>query len=334
MCAYSFAKGLTILAFLRAVRRANRVLKERRDEVQDDVPEGVTQDDTPEVARLEDDEPVEQSDREYEDEVDSIEEEDVEGREDRGNVEEAASGSKAFHRPFQQDRAEDEFFGEARREENHESSEDQGAERQLRNPRRGPQDEELHEAERNARQGDRRLLRDLRPPLHGQTQIPRSQSLDVGDRRDGNEEGYTDEGEPRNRVQRVRLRRREERVPRDREGEDPDEGCEACCDEERREGCVLRLNQDGEEHECEDEEDVNPETDGLERPVQWCRARDRDEHLGRNHGGEVRKEIRPPGSRHRGSRMSRHRRHGPTSRRDRRRFDRFFLDRLARGEEQ
>src|SRR3989442_6817643 len=228
MCAYSFAKGLTILAFLRAVRRANRVLEERRDEVQDDVPEGVTQDDAPEVARLKDDEPVEQSDREHEDEVDSIEEEDVEGREDRGNVEEAASGSKAFHRPFQQDRAEDEFFGEARREENHESSEDQGAERQRRNPRRGPQDEELHEAERNARQGNRRLLHDLRPPLHGQTQIPRSQSLDVGDRRNGKVEGTSEEVEQRKRVQRGRLRRRKDRVLRARAAEEPAEGAYAC----------------------------------------------------------------------------------------------------------
>src|SRR3989442_2271062 len=48
--AVRLADGLTISALLRAVRRANRVLEERGDEIQDDVPEAVTQDDSPEVA--------------------------------------------------------------------------------------------------------------------------------------------------------------------------------------------------------------------------------------------------------------------------------------------
>src|SRR5213594_2843229 len=147
MCAYGFAEGLTIFAFLRAVRRASRGLEEWRHEIQDDVPEAVAQDDPPKVPRLEDDESVEQSNREHEHEVDPVQEEDVKGREDRGHVEEAAACTEAFHRPFQEDRTEDEFLGEARREEDDETSEDEGAERQLRNPRVGrPQDEELNEA--------------------------------------------------------------------------------------------------------------------------------------------------------------------------------------------
>src|SRR5437867_748720 len=97
--------------------------QERRDEIQDDVPKAVTQDDTPEVARLEDDESVEQSNREHEHEVDPVQEEDVKGCKDRGHVEEAAARAEAVHRPFQQDRAEDEFLGQARREEDHEPSE-------------------------------------------------------------------------------------------------------------------------------------------------------------------------------------------------------------------
>src|SRR5437867_4514087 len=123
MCAYGFAEGLTIFAFLRAVRRASRGLEEWRHEIQDDVPEAVAQDDAPKVPRLEDDESVEQSNREHEHEVDPVQEEDVKGREDRGHVEKAAARAEAVHRPFQQDRAEDEFLGQARREEDHEPSE-------------------------------------------------------------------------------------------------------------------------------------------------------------------------------------------------------------------
>src|SRR5213080_904815 len=206
MCAYGFAEGLTIFAFLRAVRRASRGLEEWRHEIQDDVPEAVAQDDAPKVPRLEDDESVEQSNREHEHEVDPVQEEDVKGCKDRGHVEDAAARAETVHRTFQQDRAEDEFLGQARREEDHDAAEDEGAERQLRIPTWGPQDEELDEAEGNARQSDCRLLDDLLPPVHGQTQISRPQSLHVSDRRDGNEEGHADEGEPRECVQRIRLR--------------------------------------------------------------------------------------------------------------------------------
>src|SRR2546426_3666113 len=138
MCAYGFAEGLTIFAFLRAVRRASRGLEEWRHEIQDDVPEAVAQDDAPKVPRLEDDESVEQSNREHEHEVDPVQEEDVKGREDRGHVEEAAARTEAFHRPFQEDRTEDEFLGETGGEEDHDAAEDEGAERELRNPRSAP----------------------------------------------------------------------------------------------------------------------------------------------------------------------------------------------------
>src|SRR5438445_2977727 len=133
---YGFADRRTILALPRCVRRANRGLVERRNEIQHDVPKAVAQDDAPEVARLEDGDPVEQSDREHEDEVHPVEEEDVQGREDRGHVKKPAAWAEALHRAFQQDRAEDEFVGEARREEDHEGWEDDGAERQPTDPSR------------------------------------------------------------------------------------------------------------------------------------------------------------------------------------------------------
>src|SRR3989442_11770547 len=107
----------------KGLRRAIRALEERRDQIQDDIPEAVAQDDAPKIPRLEDDESVEQSHRKHEHEVDPVQEEDVKGCEDRGHVEEPAARAEAFHRPLQQDRAEDEFLGQARREEDHEPSE-------------------------------------------------------------------------------------------------------------------------------------------------------------------------------------------------------------------
>ena len=120
--------------------------------------------------------------------------------------------------------------------------------------------------------------------------------MDVRDGRDGHQERHANEGEPRERVQRIRHRCGDEIVPRDREREDADEGCEARGDEQRREHGILGLHDDREEHEREHQEDVDPETDRLERPVRTrCTARDGDEDLGRNHGPEVPEEVGPPG---------------------------------------
>src|SRR5207245_977470 len=95
-CAVRLADGLTILALLKkAVRRAIRALEERRDQIQDDIPEAVAQDDAPKIPRLEDDESVEQSDREHEHEVDPVQEEDVKGCEHRG----PAAATVAHRRP-------------------------------------------------------------------------------------------------------------------------------------------------------------------------------------------------------------------------------------------
>src|SRR3989442_2250819 len=85
-------------------------LEKRCDEVQDHIPEAVAHDDAPEVLRLEHHDAVEQPDREHEDEVDAVQEEDVERREDRGHVQATGAFPEALDHALQEDRSEDEFF--------------------------------------------------------------------------------------------------------------------------------------------------------------------------------------------------------------------------------
>src|SRR5437879_13805331 len=88
-CAVRLADGLTILALpKKAVRRAMRALEERRDQIQDDIPEAVAQADGPKIPRLGHDQPVEQSHRGHEHEVDTDQKEDEKGCEDSGQGEE------------------------------------------------------------------------------------------------------------------------------------------------------------------------------------------------------------------------------------------------------
>src|SRR5438445_3177791 len=101
--------------------------EKRRDEVQDHIPEAVAHDDAPEVLRLEHHDAVEQPDREHEDEVDAVEEEDVERREDCGHVQEAGPFPEALDRALQEDCPEDEVFRWAGRKEDCELCEDEAA---------------------------------------------------------------------------------------------------------------------------------------------------------------------------------------------------------------
>src|SRR5437016_5264027 len=270
-------------------------LVERRDQVQDHISEAVAQDDAPEVLRVQHDEPVKQADSEDEGHVGGAQEIEVEAREDRGHVEESVAFVEGLDRPLQQDPAEDEFLREARREEDHDPAREEEGRGLLRNPCGGSQDRELEQPERDPGHRDYQLEGNLLPSTDDEAEIPRTQFLHVRDRGDGHEERHADEPEPGDRVVHIRLRRREEREPRDRQGEHADERREAHRDQEVCEGRILGLQEHGEEHEREDEEDVHREPDRLERPILAGRsARDRDQDLGDNYEGEVGEKVGPP----------------------------------------